>query len=124
MFTCFIRYTFDQEKLVDFEQYARVWMRLIEKYGGIHHGYFVPDQSPPGASFSFDGIGQEGPSNIAIALFSFPTLAAYEKYRRDVANDPECHAETQHRDETGCFIKYERTFMRPVGRHQDEREQH
>lgn len=114
MITCFIRYTLDSNKFEDFEQYARTWMRLIEKYGGVHHGYFLPDESPPAASFSFSGIGEEGPSDIAVALFSFPTVEAYEKYRRDVPGDPECVAETRHYEETKCFTKYERTFMRPV----------
>ena len=114
LITCFIRYTLDPNKLDDFEQYARTWMRLIEKYGGTHHGYFVPDQSPPAARFSFADIGEEGRSDIAVALFSFPTIEAYEKYRRGVADDPECVAERRHYEETRCFTKYERTFMRPV----------
>jgi len=116
LITCFIRYTLDPDKLADFEQYARTWMRLIEKYGGTHHGYFVPDQSPPSAQFSFSDVGEEGPPNIAVALFSFPTIEAYEKYRRDVAGDPECVAETSHYEETKCFTKYERTFLKPVPR--------
>ncbi|HYX28334.1 MAG TPA: NIPSNAP family protein [Pyrinomonadaceae bacterium] len=116
MISCFIRYTINPEKIADFEQYARAWMRLIEKYGGTHHGYFVPDESPPSAPFSFARIGEAGPTNIAIALFSFPDVAAYEKYRREVANDPECLTETLHRDETQCFTKYERTFLKPVTR--------
>ena len=116
MITCFLRYTIDPDKLAAFEHYARVWMRLIEKYGGTHHGYFVPGDSPPSAAFSFPGVGEEGPENIAVALFSFPTVEAYETYRREVANDPECLAATSHYEQTKCFTKYERTFMRPVPR--------
>jgi len=116
LITCLIRYTIDPDKLPDFEQYARVWMRLIEKYGGTHHGYFVPGDMPSNAAFSFAGLGEEGPPNIAIALFSFPDIASYERYRSVVAEDPDCLAETRHRDETECFIKYERTFLRPVRR--------
>ena len=56
-------------------------MRLIEKYGGTHHGYFVPGEGLPSAAFSFPGIGEEGPGDIAVALFSFPTVEAYETYR-------------------------------------------
>jgi hypothetical protein len=114
LITSFIRYTINPEKLEEFEQYARVWMRLIEKYGGRHHGYFVPGEAPPAAEFSFPGIGQDGPGNIGIALFSFPTVEAYEAYRRNVANDPECLAITKIRDESQCFTKYERTFMRAI----------
>jgi NIPSNAP protein len=122
LITCFIRYTIDPNKLSDFEQYARTWMRLIEKYGGIHHGYFVPGEPPPNSSFSFARIGEPGPSNIAVALFSFPNIAAYEAYRRDVADDPECVTETRHRNETQCFTRYERTFLRPVARARPESE--
>jgi hypothetical protein len=116
LITCFIRYTFDAAKLVDFEQYARTWMRLIEKYGGTHHGYFIPEESPPSAAFSFAEIGEPGPANVGIALFSFPNLEAYERYRHDVAADPECHAATRHFESTRCFTRYERSFMKLVAR--------
>ncbi len=116
MITCFLRYTINPEKLVEFEHYASVWMRLIEKYGGTHHGYFVPSDGPPSVAFSFPSVGEEGPGNIAVALFSFPTVAAYESYRREVANDPECLAITRHYEQTECFTKYERTFMRALPR--------
>jgi NIPSNAP len=114
--TCFIRYTVAMDKLGEFEHYSRVWMRLIEKYGGTHHGYFVPGDAPASAPFSFPGVGEAGPDNIAIALFSFPSVEGYEKYRSEVKNDPECIAITKVRDETECFTKYERTFMRVVER--------
>jgi hypothetical protein len=116
MITCFIRYEIAPDKLPEFERYGRVWMRLIEKYGGTHHGYFVPGGTPQSATFSFPGIGEEGPDNIAVALFSFPTVEAYEAYRRDVMLDPECAEITKIREESQCFVKYERTFMRPVER--------
>ena len=116
MITCFIRYTIDPEKTADFQHYARVWMPLIEKYGGTHHGYFLPDETPSSAAFSFPGIGEEGPDNVAIALFSFPDLETYENYRVKVAEDPECHAVTKHFNETKCFVKYERTFIKRVDR--------
>jgi hypothetical protein len=114
--TCLIRYTIDQKRRAEFDHYARVWMRLIEKYGGTHHGYFMPGDEPPSAAFSFPGIGETGPDNIAIALFSFPSVASYESYRRDVPNDPECVEITEHYEKTKPFTKYERTFMRPVER--------
>ena len=84
MFTCYIRYKLDPSKISEFKEYAHSWISLIEKYGGIHHGYFIPgerDASFPNATFSFPGLGSEGPPNIAVALFSFSTLDAYEAYR-------------------------------------------
>jgi hypothetical protein len=37
--TCQIRYTLNLAQLEAFEAYARAWMSLIERYGGVHHGY-------------------------------------------------------------------------------------
>lgn len=116
MITCFLRYWIAPDELSAFEHYARVWMRLIEKYGGTHHGYFMPGDDHPSAAFSFPGIGEEGPVNVAVALFSFPSFEAYETYRREVKKDPECRAATKHYEETKCFTKYERTFVRAVPR--------
>ncbi|MDT4966777.1 MAG: hypothetical protein QOJ64_1514 [Acidobacteriota bacterium] len=116
MIICSLRYVVDSDKGPEFEHYARVWMRLIEKYGGTHLGYFMPAEAPPSTAFSFPGIGEEGPNDIAVAIFTFPNLDAYEKYRRGVAQDPECHAITSHYERTKCFTRYERTFMRSVPR--------
>jgi len=114
MITCFIRYFVTPGKLVEFEQYARIWVPLIEKYGGTHHGYFLPVETPPSAIFSFAGIGEEGPDNVATAMFSFPTLADYDSYRRRVSADPECVRATKIQEESKCFWKYERRFVRRV----------
>ena len=101
MITCYLRYVIDPHKLGQFEEYARKWLPLVERFGGTHHGYFLP---------------HEGPNNIAVALFSFPSLAAYEEYRIKSQTDAECQAayafEKQHRS----ILSYERTFMRPVVR--------
>ena len=116
MITCLVRYVIEPDKVSDFEQYARSWMRLIERFGGTHHGYFVADETPPSAAFSFPGIGTQGPSNVAIALFSFPCVEDYETYREQVAEDSECHAATAHYEATKSFTSYERTFMRAIDR--------
>jgi hypothetical protein len=117
MFTCCIRYIIDPNKLDEFKEYARSWIPLIEKYGGIHHGYFIPGDSSdkfPSATFSFPGLGTEGPTNIAIALFSFPNIETYEAYRRNVAQDDACKAATTRFNETKCFLSYERNFLKPI----------
>jgi NIPSNAP len=117
MFTCFIRYKVDPDKLDEFREYAHSWISLIRKYGGIHHGYFLPGRKGdnlPDATFSFPGLGTEGPSNIAVALFSFTSIEAYDKYRRDVSEDEACKAATSRFNETKCFSSYERTFLLPI----------
>jgi hypothetical protein len=99
MVTCYLRYVVDPHKLAEFETHARMWIPLVEKLGGRHHGYFQP---------------REGPNNIALALFSFPSLAAYEAYRANAATDPDCRAAMACYQETRCFLSFERSFMRPV----------
>jgi hypothetical protein len=117
MFTCFIRYNIEPDKLDEFREYAHSWISLIRKYGGTHHGYFVPGMTGdtlPSATFSFPGLGTEGPPNVAIALFSFPSIEAYHEYRLAVSDDPECRAATARFNETKCFSMYERTFLVPI----------
>jgi hypothetical protein len=99
MITCYLRYVVDPDKLDEFEIYAKMWIRLVSKFGGTHHGYFLP---------------HEGANNIALALFSFSSLAAYEEYRARAAADAECRNAMAHYRKTKCIISYERSFMRPV----------
>lgn len=99
MVTCYLRYVIDPYKLKEFEKYAKLWIPLVNKLGGAHHGYFLP---------------HEGASNIAIALFSFPSLASYEDYRTQMSQDPECQESFRYAEETRCIISYERSFMKPV----------
>jgi hypothetical protein len=99
MITCYLRYVVDPYKLAEFEHYGRIWIPLVEKFGGKHHGYFLPS---------------EGANNIALAMFSFPSLSAYEEYRKKSVSDPECQAALQYAQETRCIVSYERSFFRPV----------
>jgi hypothetical protein len=99
MVTCYLRYVIDPYKTEEFEAYARMWIPLVDKLGGTHHGYFLP---------------HEGANNIAIALFSFPSLADYERYRVEMAEDSGCKAAYEFADQTRCILSYERSFMRPV----------
>src|SRR5271156_558501 len=111
MFTCVIRYRVEPGKLAEFREYAQAWIGLIRKYGGAHHGYFVPaaaDDSLPEPAFSFPGLGTAAPADVAFALFSFPNVEAYDQYRAAVAEDEGCMAATVKFNETRCFSSYER----------------
>ena len=99
MITCHVRYEIDAAKTEDFERFARAWMELVAREGGVHHGYFLP---------------AEGASYVAYALFSFPSLADYETYRGLFGVDPDFVAADRIRDESGCVLRYERTFLRPL----------
>jgi len=95
MITCYLRYVIDPYRLEEFETYARMWIPLVEKFGGK----FLPS---------------EGANNIALALFSFPSFAAYETYRADSMKDADCQAAFRYAVETRCIVSYERSFFRPV----------
>lgn len=99
MVTCHVRYVIDPMKLGEFETYARMWIPLVNQFGGQHHGYFLPG---------------EGANNIALALFSFPSLAAYERYRQDSMDDPACLAAFEFAEQSQCIISYERSFFKPL----------
>ena len=99
MVTCYLRYLIDPFKLKEFEHYGKLWIPLVEKFGGKHHGYFLPS---------------EGANNIALAMFTFPSLAAYEEYRALSAADAACQAAFQYAEDTRCILSYERSFFRPV----------
>jgi hypothetical protein len=99
MITCIVTYEIDPAKAEAFETYARMWLHLIPRMGGTHQGYYMP---------------HEGANDRAWALFSFPSLAAYEAYRERMWTDPECLAAYRHAEETRCIRRYDRTFARPV----------
>lgn len=99
MITCVVEYVIDPAKIDAFERFGRRWMELVDLHGGSHHGYFLP---------------AEGASDKALALFSFPSLAAYEDYRRHFGVDADFIEADRIRDESGCVLRYERTFMRPL----------
>ena len=99
MITCYIRYKIDTYKVSEFETYARMWIPLVERFGGVHHGYYLPHESN---------------SDLAVALFSFASLSDYEAYRTRSMADEECQAAYAHAVETKCIVSYERQFLRPV----------
>jgi hypothetical protein len=99
MITCHLRYVLEPYKIAEFETYARLWIPIVNRMGGTHHGYFLPS---------------EGANNIAVALFSFPSLAAYESYRHQMADDAECQAALDLEKRNRSIVSYERSFMRPI----------
>ena len=99
MVTCYLNYIINPKKIKEFENYAKRWIKLVNKFGGTHHGYFLPS---------------EGKNNVALALFTFDSLADYEKYRDASFKDKECIEAFEYAEKTDCIISYERSFFRPV----------
>ena len=97
--TVFIRYQLDPFKRAQFEEYSRRWLKIIPRCGGDLIGYFMP---------------HEGTNNVAFALISFESLAAYEAYRARLRAD-EAGMSNFREAERGRFILgEERTFLRRV----------
>ena len=97
--TVFIRYQLDPFKRDAFEAYAKRWLDIIPKCGGDLLGYWMP---------------HEGTNNIAFALISFESLAAYEAYRAKLRGDTEGMANFQTAEHGKFILAEERTFLRKV----------
>lgn len=97
--TCHLRYEIDPSQTAAFEKYATGWIPVVTRFGGTHHGCYLP---------------HEGANDIAYALFSFPSLAAYEKYRTAIRQDPEAQELWQLSAKTRCIRRFDRTFLRPA----------
>jgi hypothetical protein len=98
--TVFIRYHIDPFKRAQFEQYAKRWLSIIPKAGGDLLGYWMP---------------HEGTNNIAFALISFESLAAYESYRARLREPgSEGVANFNFAEEHKFILAEERTFLRKV----------
>ena len=97
--TVFIRYQLDPFKRAEFEAYARRWLAIIPRCGGDLVGYWMP---------------HEGTNNIAFALISFESLAAYEAYRARLRADPEGKASFESAEEGHFILAEQRTFLRQV----------
>jgi hypothetical protein len=100
MITCCIRYVLDPFQRDAFETYARNWATIIPRCGGDLLGYFLP---------------HEGTNNIALAMISFASLAAYESYRARLREDAEGAANFRFAQDRRFILSEERTFLRPVG---------
>ena len=97
--TVFIRYQLDPFKRAQFEQYSKNWLTIIPKCGGDLIGYFMP---------------HEGTNNIAHALISFESLAAYEAYRARLRTDAAGKANFEFAERERFILSEERTWLRPV----------
>jgi hypothetical protein len=96
---CCIRYVIDPFQRSAFEAYARRWLTIIPACGGECLGYFLP---------------HEGTNNIALALLTFDSLAAYEAYRGRIKADAAGAANFQAAQEKRFILSEERTFLTPV----------
>jgi hypothetical protein len=97
--TCLIRYEIDPFQREVFAEYADQWARIIPRCGGDLLGYFLP---------------YEGTNNIAWALISFESLAAYETYRSRLKADPDGQANFALAESRRLIVREERTVLEAV----------
>ena len=71
--TCFIKYEIEPFGREAFEEYARNWGRAIPRCGADLIGYYAP---------------HEGSATTAYAAYNIESLAAYERYRARLRQDP------------------------------------
>src|SRR5437764_7575793 len=95
--TVFIRYQLDPFNRAMFEEYSKNWLTIIPKCGGDLIGYWMP---------------HEGTNNIAFALISFESLAAYEAYRARLRQDKDGRENFQFAEKKRFILAEERTFLR------------
>lgn len=100
--TCFIRYEIDPFQRAGFAEYAANWGPIIPRCGGDLIGYFLP---------------YEGTNNVAWALISFASLAAYEAYRVKLRADADGRANFAMAQANKFVLREERTFLEAVPVH-------
>jgi hypothetical protein len=97
--TCLIRYQIDPFQRDAFKEYAQNWGKIIPRCGGHLVGYFLP---------------YEGTNDVAWALISFDSLAAYEAYRERLKADPAGRDNFATASAKRFILREERTFVEAV----------
>jgi hypothetical protein len=97
--TCMIRYQIDPYQREAFKEYAARWGSVIPRCGGDLIGYFLP---------------HEGTNDIAWALISFESLAAYETYRARLRDDEAGRQNFAFAQAKKFILREERTFLENV----------
>lgn len=96
---CCIRYQIDPFQRDAFRAYAERWGRIIPRCGGDLIGYFLP---------------HEGTNDVALAMISFDSLAAYEAYRARLRTDADGAANFAIAQQQRFILREERTFLQSV----------
>ena len=97
MLTCIIRYHIDPTKRDHFNTYARNWGQAIPRCGADLIGYYAP---------------HEGSSTLAYGIYNTPNLAAYEDYRKRLADDPLGRENYAFAQSEKFLLREDRTFLK------------
>ncbi|NND93154.1 MAG: NIPSNAP family protein [Granulosicoccus sp.] len=96
MLTCIIRYQIDPTKKTCFEQYARNWGQAIPRCGADLIGYYAPC---------------EGSTTLAYGIYNIASLAAYERYRARLTEDPLGRENYEFAQREKFLLREDRTFL-------------
>jgi hypothetical protein len=97
MITCFIRYEIEPFRIDVFNEYARNWGQAIPRCGADLIGYFSP---------------HDGSSTIAYGVYNIDDLAAYERYRTRLRDDPLARENFALAAREGFIRREDRIFLR------------
>src|ERR1700759_1637007 len=101
MYTLFLRYTIDPNKLGDWRTYAQAEFAPITESGGRITGYYAPTE--------FAGATSE-----AFATIDVGTMAEYEVYRAKLAAHPVHHENVRKVEATGAILSIYRAIIQRV----------
>lgn len=99
MITCCIRYEIDPYKRAEFQHYARNWGVVIPRCGADLIGYFAP---------------HEGSATLAYGLYDIENLAAYERYRAHLADDPLGRENYAFAQRERFILREDRVFLKRI----------
>jgi hypothetical protein len=98
MYTLFLRYTIDPNKLAAWRTYAEAEFTPISECGGKIAGYYAPTE--------FAGITSE-----AVALIDVGTMAEYEVYRARLAAHPKHRENAALVEKQGAILSVYRAII-------------
>jgi hypothetical protein len=101
MYTLFLRYTVDPNKLAAWRAYAEAEFAPINESGGKIVGYYAPTE--------FAGVTSE-----AIALIDVGTMAEYEVYRAKLAAHPKHRENAALIEKQGAILSIYRAIILEV----------
>jgi hypothetical protein len=101
MYTLFLRYTIDPNKLADWKAYAQAEIAPIAAAGGKAINYFAPTD--------FSGDTAE-----AFAFIDVGTMAEYETYRKKLADDPKHKEYAAKLQASGVILSVYRAIIQRV----------
>ena len=97
MLTCIIRYQIDPNRIDAFETYSRAWGECIPRCGADLIGYYTPSV---------------GSTTTAYGIYNIESLAAYERYRERLLDDPIGRANFDFARKERFINREDRLFLR------------